>query len=67
MPANVLKHYVDKYNVPLEKVETFWKEAKKQYNDDYKRISGTVKKMCLNYNKSKNESRFEHLYSILRG
>lgn len=68
MPSAQIKSYAEQFDVPKAKVEQFWKEVKKEYGDDFKTISGTVKKMCKNYNKSKNESsQFQSILDILRG
>jgi len=70
MPNSQIKAYSDKYNVPWRTVEEFWEVAKEQYDDDYEAISGTVKKMCQNYQKSKEkknmkESNIERCLNVL--
>ena len=59
MPAAVIASYAKEYKVPKKKVEEFWATAKKEYGEDYEKVSGTTKKMCQNYAKSKNESKYE--------
>jgi hypothetical protein len=66
MPTPQLKSFADEYNVPIAKVEEFWASAKKEYGEDYEKVAGTVKKMCANYNKSKNESNFDKVLNLLR-
>lgn len=57
MPTAQMKSYAEKYDVPLAKIEEFWAKAKKEYGEDFEKVSGTVKVMAKNYQKSKkNES-----------
>lgn len=71
MPTPQLKSFADEYGVPIDKVEEFWDTAKEQYGEDYEKVAGTVKKMCQNYSKSKNESlkyktNFQRVLSCLK-
>ena len=49
MPVPALKSVAAKYGVPLEKAESFWNQAKAEYDGDYAAVMGTDKKMCSNY------------------
>lgn len=73
MPAAVIASYAKEYKVPKKKVEEFWATAKKEYGEDYEKVSGTTKKMCQNYSKSKKkkkeikESNIDKLLGIFEG
>lgn len=66
MPNAQIKSYSEKYDVPMGTVEGFWKKASEEYGDNYAAISGTVKKMCQNYKKGKNESNIQKSLAILQ-
>lgn len=66
MPTSQMKSYAEKYNVPLSKIEEFWEKAKKEYGEDWEKVSGTVKIMAQNYKKSKLTEMLEKIYQPIK-
>lgn len=53
MPAPVIAAFEKEFGINKSIIEKFWKFAKSQYGEDYKAITGTVKRMIKNYKKFK--------------
>jgi len=49
MPVPALRSMGRRYGVPLARAEGFWRQARKDYGEDYRAVMGTVKKMMANY------------------
>lgn len=65
MPTPQLQALSKEYKVPMGEMEKFWKIAKEQYNEEWPKVVGAVKKMAQNYKKSKNESNIQSCIHVL--
>ena len=45
MPSSVVKSFANKSGKSVQEVEKIWDDLKKEYGEDYARITGTLKKI----------------------